>query len=1079
MKKKNLLLQFVLTAVLLSMSIFVHAQTDGTVQVTAPASVAGDYAGFQAGFGPGITMDVTGPVVEAVDTAGLTTVCDTVANDLSGSIALLDRGGCAFTDKVLNAQTKGAIAVIVCNNDMDSPYKAQGMGGTSADVLIPSIMIPYNQCQTIRAELGNGLTATITANTIVPPGPGEGCETATVVSAGTHTIDAIDSGLNAILANAGNAVWYSYTPAANTLVTVTSCALTDVDSRLFVFTGPDCDPANLTIVADNDDCVDGVTFSSETSFLGFGGTTYLIYWDDRWQDEGFDFEIVESALPMANVVFTVDMTNETVATPLIAGSFNGWTEDMLTDNGDGTWSGTYSIMAGESVQYKFLNGTGNWEDDSELGPCGVDDGFGGFNRVYSVSLDDPQELDADCFTVCGNCPSDVPTDCADPTIFFGDDIESYALGDATGQAPHWSLWPGATIGGDVSEDFASSGTKSIKIDGNTAGQDALLLLDDKITGNYLVRFDLYIPDGSSAYFNMQHEAPTTTAGFWGLDVFFDAGGTGEADHYDGGDPAPLTFPHDEWFEVYYFADIDANESRLIVGEVTVAAWAFENAAGTPTLQLNSLNFFPIDAGYLYYIDNVDYWQIPEADDGHYCYTAVAAVDGTNTVPELECFGGGYDLGGGDGADKAYWFTYTPATDGILSISSCNAGPDTRGWIFTGECHELGTVGINDDQCDQGNGDLYASYREAVVTGGEQYFIMWDNAWETTGFDFELALSTDPLTDGNYCQSAIVVGVGTHSTSEIDGHAAVAGPVIGTTNDNATPTAYVQSEWFSFTPDVDGIAIISSCATTDADTRVFVYTGDCTTFEDLTLVGANDDGDNCPDFQSELALDVTAGTTYLIEWVDTWENTAFDWTITMNAPVTFAVDMSMETVAPDGVLLVGDFVPGTAIEMSDDDLDMVYEVTIPVAHNTSGTFLYSNGFGNSEVVMEQVDLCLADNDQRMLDVGTDAVVLDVVCYNYCVACDMIIAVDEVALEEGVRIYPNPASDLLNLEVDFAEVAENLQVNLVDVLGATVLSRQFGDIQSGNLSINVADISTGVYNLEITSGTARVTKRLIIE
>ncbi|HMP30216.1 MAG TPA: hypothetical protein PKD85_11485, partial [Saprospiraceae bacterium] len=48
--------------------------------------------------------------------------------DFAGNIAVVERGVCGFTEKVKNAQTKGATAVIVCNNQAG----IIAMGGTDA-----------------------------------------------------------------------------------------------------------------------------------------------------------------------------------------------------------------------------------------------------------------------------------------------------------------------------------------------------------------------------------------------------------------------------------------------------------------------------------------------------------------------------------------------------------------------------------------------------------------------------------------------------------------------------------------------------------------------------------------------------------------------------------------------------------------------------------------------------------------------------------------------------------------------------------------------------------------------------------
>ncbi len=71
-----------------------------------------------------------------------------VSDDLSGKIALIDRGGCSFADKVSNAQDKGAVGVIVVNNADDFI----DMGGISAS--IPSVLITKTSGQTMK-DAGN------------------------------------------------------------------------------------------------------------------------------------------------------------------------------------------------------------------------------------------------------------------------------------------------------------------------------------------------------------------------------------------------------------------------------------------------------------------------------------------------------------------------------------------------------------------------------------------------------------------------------------------------------------------------------------------------------------------------------------------------------------------------------------------------------------------------------------------------------------------------------------------------------------------------------------------------------------
>jgi extracellular elastinolytic metalloproteinase len=126
------------------------------VSVTAPSNLVGGFITGSASFGPPITeVPIVGDVVLVNDGTALSTLgCGPLVNtNLTGKIALIDRGSCTFVDKVLNAQKKGAIACVVCNIESG----AITLGGTNATVTIPSFMISKGDCERIRAAAGNGL----------------------------------------------------------------------------------------------------------------------------------------------------------------------------------------------------------------------------------------------------------------------------------------------------------------------------------------------------------------------------------------------------------------------------------------------------------------------------------------------------------------------------------------------------------------------------------------------------------------------------------------------------------------------------------------------------------------------------------------------------------------------------------------------------------------------------------------------------------------------------------------------------------------------------------------------------------
>ena len=79
--------------------------------------------------------------------------CDVFADniDFTGKAVLIDRGGCAFSTKVLNAQNRGAAFVIIVNNTDDGTPAP--MGGASTEVTIPSVGVNYQAGQTIKNKL--------------------------------------------------------------------------------------------------------------------------------------------------------------------------------------------------------------------------------------------------------------------------------------------------------------------------------------------------------------------------------------------------------------------------------------------------------------------------------------------------------------------------------------------------------------------------------------------------------------------------------------------------------------------------------------------------------------------------------------------------------------------------------------------------------------------------------------------------------------------------------------------------------------------------------------------------------------
>jgi hypothetical protein len=110
-----------------------------------------------ADFGPPLSeRDVAAELVQLVDQAdgrGLACTALTPANaaKVAGKVVLVDRGSCAFTQKVKNVQLAGGRAVIVADNAPGSPPFA--LAGADPTITIPSVRITQDDGADLKAAL--------------------------------------------------------------------------------------------------------------------------------------------------------------------------------------------------------------------------------------------------------------------------------------------------------------------------------------------------------------------------------------------------------------------------------------------------------------------------------------------------------------------------------------------------------------------------------------------------------------------------------------------------------------------------------------------------------------------------------------------------------------------------------------------------------------------------------------------------------------------------------------------------------------------------------------------------------------
>ncbi len=295
---KNAIQVLLLTSLLMLLFSFSFAQT--TLRIEG----LDDIYTIHALFGNKITENIDGQIVVFTDNPE---ACNTINTDLTGKIVLIARGTCSFTTKAANVAASGAIAVIIGNNNPQQPNTLPLLQSDDTQLIsIPVLGVTFNDYQKVIASLDPN--STINASLLTPYH--NLCATAKAITVGTHQVDSIY--VDPVLRNLGGApsqtdataaVWFTFTPQENGLMTINSCK-GGADTRLWVHTGTcDITQLQLTTLADNDDFCsfeegnDEDLYASYLELLVEKGITYFLEWDDTWDNNGFTFKVDFTAIP--------------------------------------------------------------------------------------------------------------------------------------------------------------------------------------------------------------------------------------------------------------------------------------------------------------------------------------------------------------------------------------------------------------------------------------------------------------------------------------------------------------------------------------------------------------------------------------------------------------------------------------------------------------------------------------------------------------------------------------------------------------------------------------------------------------
>lgn len=205
----------------------------------------------------------------------------------------------------------------------------------------------------------------------------------------------------------------------------------------------------------------------------------------------------------------------------------------------------------------------------------------------------------------------------------------------------------------------------------------------------------------------------------------------------------------------------------------------------------------------------------------------------------------------------------------LSVSSIQYAAGGQGGVYANNTVYRDTVCIPNNNCTRFS--IYDTYGDGICCayGQGYYIVIIDGDTVATGGNYTNFAHHDfNCPPGTSCSSVDTVAIGSH-TSIYDDH------------------------WYNFTPDSNGMYLISTCSGNSCNTKIWIYEN-CNGVIDETNAGTlfyDDNSCGSSSLQAVVSAALEAGTTYLIRIGDSNNNcsSSIGWSIVYNGPITGCTD----------------------------------------------------------------------------------------------------------------------------------------------------------------------------------------------
>ncbi len=443
--------------------------------------------------------------------------------------------------------------------------------------------------------------------------------------------------------------------------------------------------------------------------------------------------------------------------------------------------------------------------------------------------------------------------------------------------------------------------------------------------------------------------------------------------------------------------------------------------------------------------------------------------------------------GGFNASPDAWYSYTGSGAlEFVTFSLCDGGTtyDSRLTVYD-SCG--GTqVATNDDFC------AFQSQVSFLSDGSTTYYVAVEGFGTASAGAFSLEVSCSPVAANDLCEDAIAIAcdsvtAGSTSFATID-----TGVAQDCNNTGAGPagpiTISAPGVWYTYTEAIPGLVsdiTLSTCNDADFDTKISVYSGDCGT---LTCVAANDDGDGCSGFSSELTFQSDGVSTYYI-LVHGFLTQTGDFNLTLScAPIPPPNDMIANSIDVDEIgfpytdaavaMPAATTEAGTPADCDNAGVLGVWYNFVPEMGGTAtATVTSPAGYTSvtfytapSESAMEtELTLVPWFDNQCVPGVTTSIPVVAGQAYYVYVAnhegvTDIVIDGDFFlgvgdAVVDGFTYFPNPTNNDLNLDAGTRNIDS---VTITNILGQTVVNQNVG---TNSTRLDVSNLSVGTYIMKV--------------